>query len=96
MLNRITTKAGQRDAVVQILISAARLQCAMPGCDIYVIHKSPDDANLLWVTEVWRTKEAHEASLKSADVRALIEKGRPMIASIEQTITIPVGGKGIT
>lgn len=47
MLNRITTKAGQRDAVVQILILAARLQCAMPGCDIYVIHQSPDDANLL-------------------------------------------------
>ena len=30
-----------------------------------------------------------------ADVRALIEKGRPLIASIEQTITVPVGGKGL-
>ena len=96
MLNRVTTKAGQRDAVVKILLSAARLQCAMPGCDLYIVHTSPEDANLIWVTEVWRTKEAHEASLKSADVRALIEEGRPMIASIEPTITAPVGGKGLT
>jgi hypothetical protein len=28
-------------------------------------------------------------------VRALIEKGRPLIVSIEQNITVPVGGKGL-
>jgi quinol monooxygenase YgiN len=48
------------------------------------------------VTEAWRSKQDHEASLKNADVRALIEKGRPLIASIEQTITVPVGGKGLS
>ena len=95
MLNRITTKPGQRDAVVQILLSGARMQGAMPGCELYVVHTSPTDANQIWVTEVWRTKEDHEASLKNAEVRALIEKGRPMIASIEPTITVPVGGKGL-
>ena len=95
MLNRITTKPAQRDAVVQILLSGARMQGAMPGCELYVVHTAPDDANLIWVTEVWRTKGAHEASLKSPDVRAVIEKGRPMIASIEPTITAPVGGKGL-
>ena len=34
MLNRVTTKPGQRDAVVQILLSGARLQGAMPGCEL--------------------------------------------------------------
>jgi quinol monooxygenase YgiN len=95
MLNRITTKPGQRDAVVQVLLSGARMQGAMPGSELYVVHTSPEDGNLIWVTEVWRSKEAHEASLKSPDVRALIAKGRPMIASIEPTITVPVGGKGL-
>src|SRR5688572_15714610 len=93
MLNRITTKPGQRDAVVQILLSGARMQGAMGGCEVYIVHTSPTDANQIWVTEVWRSKEDHEASLKNADVRALIEKGRPLIASIEPTITVPVGGK---
>lgn len=95
MLNRITTKPAQRDAVVEILLSGARMQGAMSGCELYVVHTSPKDANQIWVTEVWRSKEDHEGSLKNADVRALIEKGRPLIVSIEQNITVPVGGKGL-
>jgi quinol monooxygenase YgiN len=95
MLNRITTKPAQRDAVVQILLSGARMQGAMKGCESYIVHTSVTDPNQIWVTEVWRSKEDHEASLKNAEVRALIERGRPLIASIEQTMTVPVGGKGL-
>jgi quinol monooxygenase YgiN len=73
MLNRITTKPGQRDAVVQILLSGARTQGVVGGCEVYIVHTSPTDANQIWVTEVWRRKEDHEASLKNADVRALNE-----------------------
>jgi quinol monooxygenase YgiN len=95
MLNRITTKPAQRDTVVEILLSGARMQGAMSGCELYVVHTSPKDPNQIWVTEVWRSKEDHEASLENAEVRALIEKGRPLIVSIEQNITVPVGGKGL-
>lgn len=96
MINKITTKPGQRDPLVQILLDGARRQGGMQGCELYVVHTSPTEPEVIWVTEVWRTKEDHEASLKSPDVRALIEKGRPMIAQIgPPTITVPVGGKGL-
>ena len=96
MINKLTTKPGQRDPVVQILLGAARLQGGMRGCELYIVHTSPDAADVIWVTEAWRSKEDHETSLKNAEVRALIEKGRPMIASIDQTVTMPMGGKGLS
>lgn len=95
MVNRITTKPGQRDAVAKILLSGAGKQGEMRGCELYVVHASTTDSNELWVTEIWRSKEDHEASLKNPDVRALIETGRPMIANIVPTITTPLGGKGL-
>jgi quinol monooxygenase YgiN len=95
MINKLVAKPGQRDAIVHILLAGARMQGEMKGCDLYIVHTSPTEADLIWVTEVWRSKEDHEASLKSAEVRALIEKGRPLIASIEPTVTIPQGGKGM-
>jgi quinol monooxygenase YgiN len=95
MVNRIVTKPGRRDAVADILLSGSRMQGEMRGCELYLVHASAGDPNELWVTEVWRSKEDHEASLKNADVRALIEKGRPMIASIVPTVTTPLGGKGL-
>jgi quinol monooxygenase YgiN len=96
MVNRIVTKPGQRDVVVDILLAGAKMQGGMRGCEIYVVHTSTTDPNEVWVTEVWRSKADHEASLQNAEVRALIEKGRPMIASIVPTITNAVGGKGIS
>jgi quinol monooxygenase YgiN len=95
MVNRIVTKPGQRDAVADILLSGAKMQGGMAGCEIYVVHVSTADPNEIWVTEVWRSKADHEASLKDADVRALIERGRPMISSIVPTLTTAVGGKGL-
>ena len=95
MINKIVAKPGQRDAIVQILLAAARKQGGMKGCDLYIVHTSPTEAEVIWVTEIWRSREDHEASLKSAEVRALIDKGRPLIASIEPMVTMPQGGKGL-
>jgi quinol monooxygenase YgiN len=96
MVNRLVTKAGQRDAVVDILLSGARLQGGMRGCEVYVVHTTPTDPNEIWVTEVWSSKTDHEASLQNAEVRTLIEQGRPMIASLVPTVTNAVGGKGLS
>lgn len=90
MVNRITTKPGQRDALAEILLEAASRQREMTGCVLYVVHASLNDETELWVTEAWRSQEDHEASLRRPEVRALIEKGRPMIANIQPTVTRPL------
>lgn len=93
LIGKMTAKAGQRDALTAILIEGT---AAMPSCLSYVVATDATDADVLWITEVWESKEAHAGSLALPAVRAAIAKGRPMIAGM-QTIaeTVPVGGAGL-
>lgn len=92
---KITTHPAQRDALVAILLEAAALMRDIPGCDLYIVNTSPTEPDTIWVTEAWHSREAHAASLTRDDVRALIERGRPLIAGGERIEVVPVGGKGL-
>lgn len=93
LIGKATCVPGQRDAFIDILLEGVN---AMPGCLSYIVARDPKDADSLWITEVWESKESHAASLQLPAVRQAITKGRPMIASFgEQTLTEPVGGHGL-
>ena len=68
----------------------------MPGCLSYVIAKDPQDANGLWVTEVWEDTASHQASLGLPQVKSAIHQAMPLIAGFENRVeTEPVAGVGI-
>ena len=87
---------GQRDALAQILLDAAKVVSVLPGCEIYFVSVDEKDANTVYVTEVWKSEADHKASLQMPEVRALIEKGRPMVAGFgASTRLVPLGGHGL-
>jgi quinol monooxygenase YgiN len=93
LIGKMSCVPGQREAFVAILLEST---AAMPGCLSYVVARDPQDADAIWITEVWDSKESHAASLQLPAVREAIKRGRPLIASFgEQTITEPVGGYGL-
>ena len=93
LIGKILSTPGKRDELIEILLSGVS---GMPGCMCYVVARDLEDQNALWVSEVWETKEAHEASLTLASVRDAISKGRPMIAGFgERFETEPIGGHGL-
>ena len=66
-------------------------------CELYVISRSPDDADAVWVTEVWTSRDAHRASLEDDRVRELITRARPLIAGLGERFELStVGGKGLS
>jgi quinol monooxygenase YgiN len=94
LIGKMMTVPGQRDAFVNLLLNGT---AAMPGCLSYVVAKDPTDENALWITEVWKDKASHEASLSLPGVKEAIAKGRPLIAGFgDRVITTPIGGVGLT
>lgn len=94
--NKLTAQPGQRDALATILLDAANLVSTLPGCEIYFVSTDEKDPNAIYVTEVWTSEADHKASLEKSEVRALIEKGRPMLAGMPQmTRLAPMGGHGL-
>lgn len=94
LIGKMTAQPGKRSALTEILVKGI---VGMPGCVSYVVADDPTDADVIWITEVWESKEAHAASLQLPSVRDAITKGRPLIAGMERVAeTAPVGGSGIT
>ncbi len=94
---KFTTQPGQRDALVAHLLSAAAEVSKTVGCKLYLINTSPTEPESVWVTEVWRSQQEHDASLTGEGAQAAIKQVLPLLAgSPEKIDLLPVGGKGVT
>ncbi len=93
---KIRAHAGQRDALIDILLTAAHALRELDGCYLYIVSSAPDDPDGVWVTEVWRSQADHQASLAQEATQALITTGRPLIAGMSDRVEfVPLGGKGL-
>ena len=93
LIGRMKAVPGHRDELISILVGGVS---GMPGCLSYVVAQDPTDADAIWITEVWDSKESHQASLALPSVKDAISRGRPLIAGFDHRFeTVPVGGHGI-
>jgi quinol monooxygenase YgiN len=88
-------KPGKRDEVVEILLSGVE-GLREHGCILYVVSNSSTDDDTICVTEVWQTKEHHDASLQLPETKDAIGRAMPMLAGefTSQEMTV-VGGLGV-
>src|SRR5579864_7836700 len=87
LIASMTAVPGRRDDLIVILVEAV---ANLPGCLSYIIAKDSRDENTIWVTEVWDSKESHDASLSLPSVTKAISAARPMISGLgDQVITTP-------
>ena len=90
LIGQMLAKPGERDALVGYLKDAMG---AMPGCLSYVVALDTGNADAIWITEIWDSRQSHAASLKLPAVQAAIAKARPIIAGFPQHFeTVPVAG----
>lgn len=92
LIVKLTAVPGRRDEVIALLGESS---AALPGCFSYLIAQDAADGNVLWVTEVWESEAAHDASLWLRAVQAAIPRIRPLVARLEKiAVTQPVVGSG--
>lgn len=94
---KFTARSGQRDTLVEYLLGVARLIEETAGCELYIINTSATEPECVWVTELWRSQEEHDASLTLERAQAAIKRVVPLLASSPEKVDVlPVGGKGFT
>jgi quinol monooxygenase YgiN len=97
LFGKLIATEGNRDTLVEILLEAAESMENLDDCEIYLVNVSHDDANSVFVYEVWTNESAHQASLSLEVTQTLIQRAKPIIAGMERINTLlPKGGKGIT
>jgi quinol monooxygenase YgiN len=87
---------GRGEELATVLLEAARGLEANEACRLYLVHRSVEDPDTVWVTEAWTDRAAHDASLEDPATRELIARARPLIAGMQgHTELNTLGGKGL-
>jgi len=76
---KLTAKEGQRQALAEILIKASQLMTTAKGCRLYAVALDEKDANSVYITEIWDSRDDHDNSLKVEGVRELIMTAMPIL-----------------
>ncbi|HET6849558.1 MAG TPA: antibiotic biosynthesis monooxygenase [Gaiellales bacterium] len=92
---RIEAVPGKGNELEALLREAAAALADDDGCLVYLVSRAPEPSETVFVTELWTSKQAHDASLQDERTRAAITRGRPLIASFASDELRPVGGKGV-
>lgn len=88
---------GKGDELAAILMEAAKLMKPAEGCFMYVVGQETDNPDTICISEVWKSKEHHDASLHMEGVAELIGRARPLMDGRPESTSVDVlGGVGIT
>ena len=69
---------------------------AQPGCLAYVVNAAPDEADAVWVTEIWADSAASEAALDRDLGEAGLGEVLELLAAPPEYIEVtPIGGPGL-
>ena len=97
LYGKLNALPGKGNELAAILLEAAELVRNARGCNIYLIGKDANNADTIWVTEVWDSKEDHDESLKADAVRQLIGRAMPLLDGRPEggTVLEVLGGVGL-
>lgn len=77
LIGEIKAVPGKRAELATCLLQGAG---EMPGNLAYLVAEDLSNEDSIWITEVWRSRKDHAASLALPQVREAIAKARPLIA----------------
>jgi quinol monooxygenase YgiN/mannose-6-phosphate isomerase-like protein (cupin superfamily) len=94
---KATAKPGQGERLASKLLEVAEGLREAPGCRLYLINRSQDDPDVIWVTELWQSQEQLDAALESPEARARIPEVLDLVLEdgFERIDLDPLGGAGV-
>lgn len=97
LIGKMTALPGRREDLIEALIEASRLIRDAKGLHSWLVHADVEDADAVWITEIWDDQESHDASLGLPGVRDHIMATMPLLAGAPRqgTVLRPIGGVGL-
>lgn len=93
---RMVALPGQGDALAATLLRVADRMRDAPGCELYLVNTAMDEADTVWVTEVWADAEASDRALDGDLGRAGIGELLGLLAGPPERVDLmPLGGAGL-
>ena len=91
---KATAKPGQGRELADILLAAAAELEGDPGCVLYLINRQADAADVIWVTELWRSQADLDSSLERVRGSAGASAAMALVNDWQMIELDLLGGKG--
>jgi quinol monooxygenase YgiN len=97
LFGSLKAKTGKGNDLQQILLEASQMVSQAKGCHLYIVGKDTTNEDVIWINEIWDSKEDHDNSLNVPGVRELIGRAMPIIDGSPErgTVVEIIGGYGI-
>lgn len=91
---KFVARPGRGRRVADMLLAAAAELSDDPGCLLYLVNRQTDQADTVWVTELWRSPEDLHAVLERLRESSAIAEVMPLVETAEMVELDLLGGKG--
>ena len=94
---KLVATRGNADRLASKFIESVEIQRENPACELMFVSRSPDDDNVVYLTEVWSSESEWEAARSSPAIAEWAVDMPSLVAEPPQAIRLnPVGGKGFS
>ena len=91
---KLTANPGQGAELAAILLEAASDLESDPGCELYIVNRESASPDVVWVTELWRSKADLDASIERIRGSDQVQRTMQLVAGAEMVELDLLGGKG--
>jgi len=94
--SRLRARPGKRPELLAKFLEIPRMQADNPACELTIVSSSPDDDDVVYLTEVWTSAEDHERARQSPEVQRWAADMPSLVAGPPDTAPLVIeGGKGV-
>lgn len=90
--SRLRARAGKRDELVAKFVEVAEMQRDNPACELMLVSSSPDEDDVVYLTEVWTSADEHERARESEAVQSWAAAMPSLVAGPPETTPLAVAG----
>jgi quinol monooxygenase YgiN len=92
----LRARAGKRDELVAKFLEVVDMQRDNPACQLMLVSSSPEEDDVVFLTEVWSSAEEHERARQGSEVQAWAAQMPSLVAGLpESTPLVIEGGTGL-
>jgi quinol monooxygenase YgiN len=85
LIVKLTSAPGRRPDLITLM--GGEDSHTIPGCLSFIVAEDATHPDILWITEVWESQAAHEASLKAPAINHNLKDADTLIVGFEKLAT---------
>ena len=91
---KAVARQGQGARLAELLLAAAEALGGDPGCELYLVQRQAGEADVIWVTELWRSQADLDASIERIRGSADVAEAMSLVEDWQMIELELLGGKG--